>query len=161
MDQYRRIKAQNPDAILFFRVGDFYEMFFDDAKTAARELEIVLTARGKDGDDPIPLAGVPYHAYQDLAQKLLKRGFKVALCEQVGDPKLTKGIVDRQVVRVLTPGTITDEHLLSGATHNYLLGLSRRHDRWALAYLDLSTGDAHITGLAGESAPERLLEEIL
>jgi DNA mismatch repair protein MutS len=161
MDQYRRIKSQNQDAILFFRVGDFYEMFFDDAKTAARELEIVLTARGKDGDDPIPLAGVPYHAYLDHAQKLLKRGFKVALCEQVGDPKLTKGIVDRQVVRVLTPGTITDENLLSGAAHNYLLGISRRHDRWALAYLDLSTGDAHITGLAGESAPERLLEEIL
>src|ERR1043166_2502737 len=115
MDQYRRIKGQNPDAILFFRVGDFYEMFFDDAKLASRELEIVLTARGKDGDEPIPLAGIPYHAYEEHASRLLKRGFKVALCEQVGDPKLTKGIVDRQVVKVLTPGTVTDEHLLSGS----------------------------------------------
>jgi DNA mismatch repair protein MutS len=161
IDQYRRVKAEHEDAILFFRVGDFYEMFFDDARVAARELEIALTSRGKDGGAPIPLAGVPIASYEDYAARLLKRGYKIAICEQTSDPKESRGLVDRQVVRVLTPGTVTDDHLLEGSGHNYLMGVSRRHVRWALAYLDLSTGSAHLTGTSGERAPERLLEEIL
>ncbi|MBI4862455.1 MAG: DNA mismatch repair protein MutS [Candidatus Riflebacteria bacterium] len=161
MEQYRRIKSRHQDAVLFFRLGDFYEMFYEDAKLASRELEIVLTSRGRDGEEPIPLAGVPYHSYQEYASKLLKRGYKIAICEQTSDPKASKGLIERQVVRILTPGTITEDQLLAGEAHNYLLGLSRRHDRWALAYLDLSTGDAFVTGIPGEDAPERLLEEIL
>lgn len=160
MDQYRRIKAEHQDAILFFRLGDFYEMFFDDARVAAKELEITLTSRGKDGEEPIPLAGVPYHAYQEYASRLLKRGYRIAICEQTSDPKLSRGLVERQVVRVLTPGTITEDQLLAGTSHNFLLGISRRQERWALATMDLSTGDAHLTSLAGEDAPERLFEEI-
>ncbi|MBI4865883.1 MAG: DNA mismatch repair protein MutS [Candidatus Wallbacteria bacterium] len=159
MEQYHRIKGQHRDCILFFRMGDFYEMFYDDAVTAARELEIVLTARGKDGGEPVPLAGIPYHAYKSYAARLLKKGFKVAICEQVSDPKLTKGIVERQVTNVLTPGTLLDESFL-GETggHNYLVALTCGAEHWGLAQADYSTGD-----LAATTArdPERLYEEVL
>ncbi|MBI3893164.1 MAG: DNA mismatch repair protein MutS, partial [Candidatus Wallbacteria bacterium] len=159
MEQYHRIKGQYRDCILFFRMGDFYETFFDDAVTASRELRITLTSRDKDSGNPVPLAGVPYHAYKSYAARLLRKGYKVAICEQVSDPKAGKGIVDRQVVGVLTPGTLLDESFLGeGAGHNYLAALACDGTLWALARADYSTGD-----LAATTArdPERIFEELL
>lgn len=163
MKQWESIKGEHGDAILFFRLGDFYEMFYDDAKIAAQELEITLTARGHSVDgEPIPLAGVPYHSYKNYAGRLLKKGYKVAVCEQVSDPKLAKGkqIVERAVVRVLTPGTLIDDDLMAGDRHNYLLSMVREREAWGLAFVDVSTGDGACTSLYGPKAFERLLEEV-
>ena len=112
MRQYLSIKAQHPSILLFYRMGDFYELFFDDAKKAAELLDISLTARGKSGGDPIPMAGVPYHAVEGYLSRLVRMGESVAICEQVGDPATSKGPVERQVKRIITPGTVTDEALL-------------------------------------------------
>ncbi|MEM0912941.1 MAG: DNA mismatch repair protein MutS, partial [Pseudomonadota bacterium] len=112
MAQYLAIKAQHPDILLFYRMGDFYELFFDDAKRAADLISITLTARGKSAGEPIPMAGVPYHAVENYLAKLVKLGESVAICEQVGDPATSKGPVERKVVRIITPGTLTDEALL-------------------------------------------------
>src|SRR6056297_4182718 len=112
MQQYLRIKADYPDTLLFFRMGDFYELFYDDAKRAAKLLDITLTARGKSAGEAIPMAGVPYHAAEGYLARLVKAGVAVAICEQIGDPATSKGPVDRQVVRVVTPGTLSDEALL-------------------------------------------------
>lgn len=163
MQQWESIKGEHRDAILFFRLGDFYEMFHDDAKIAAQELEITLTARGHTpSGEPIPLAGVPYHSYKNYAGRLLKKGYKVAVCEQISDPKLAKGkkIVERAVVRVLTPGTLIDDDLMTGDQHNYLLSLVREREAWGLAFVDVSTGDGACTSLYGPKAFERLLEEV-
>ena len=120
MRQYREIKAKNQEAILFFRVGDFYEMFCEDAEEASQLLDIVLTSRGKNKDIPIPLCGVPYHAATGYIAKLLKAGRTVALCEQVEDPKTAKGLVRREVVRLYTPGTLFDSELLPSNESNFL-----------------------------------------
>src|SRR5678815_5095757 len=112
MQQYLRIKAQHPDALLFFRMGDFYELFYEDARRAAAMLDITLTSRGNSGGQPIPLAGVPFHSAESYLAKLVRKGESIAICEQLGDPAKSKGPVDRQVVRVLTPGTVTDDALL-------------------------------------------------
>ena len=112
MRQYLAIKAEHPSILLFYRMGDFYELFFDDAKRAASLLDISLTARGKSGGEPIPMAGVPYHAVEGYLARLIKMGESVALCEQVGDPATSKGPVERKVQRIVTPGTVTDEALL-------------------------------------------------
>src|SRR5690554_1846855 len=117
--QYKEIKAKNKDKILLFRVGDFYEMFFEDAKIGARELEITLTARDKD----VPLAGFPYHALNSYLGRFIERGYKVAICEQVEDPKAAKGIVKREIVQVITPGTVTDASLLDEKANNYLVSI--------------------------------------
>ena len=111
MQQFLRIKAENPDVMLFYRMGDFYELFYDDAKKAADLLDITLTARGKSGGEPIPMAGIPYHAAEPYLARLVKLGESVAICEQVGDPATSKGPVERQVARIITPGTLTDEAL--------------------------------------------------
>ena len=120
MRQYLAIKSEYPDTLLFYRMGDFYELFYDDAKRAAELIDITLTQRGKSAGAPIPMAGVPYHAADNYLSKLLARGESVAICEQVGDPNASKGPVEREVVRVVTPGTLTDESLLdaraAGAT---------------------------------------------
>ncbi len=108
MQQYLRIKAEHPDSLLFYRMGDFYELFYEDAKKAADLLDITLTARGKSGGEAIPMAGVPYHAAEQYLARLVKLGESVAICEQVGDPATSKGPVERQVVRIITPGTLTD-----------------------------------------------------
>ena len=159
LEQYHRIKNRHRDCILFFRLGDFYEMFYDDAVTASRELDLVLTSRDKDSESPVPLAGVPYHAYKGYAARLLKKGYKVAICEQMSDPKLTRGLVDRQVTSVLTPGTLLDESYLGDTPgHNYLAALSTNGELWALAYADYSTGDLAATSVRD---PERLYEELL
>ncbi len=158
MEQYHRIKNGHRDCILFFRMGDFYEMFYEDANVASRELDIVLTSRGKEGDDPVPLAGIPHHAYKGYAARLLKKGYKVALCEQVSDPKASKGIVDREVVGVLTPGTVIDESFLGETGHNYLVAIAANDFHWTLAAADFSTGDLSATHSPG---PEPIFEEVL
>jgi DNA mismatch repair protein MutS len=123
MQQYLRIKAEHPNDIVFYRMGDFYELFFDDAKRASQILDITLTARGKTGGNPIPMCGVPYHAAEGYLAKLVKQGLSVAICEQVGDPETSKGPVERQVMRVITPGTISDEALLDARRDNLLLAV--------------------------------------
>lgn len=140
MQQYLRIKAEHPDQMLFYRMGDFYELFFDDAKQAAELLNITLTARGKSDGDPIPMAGVPYHAAEQYLPRLLKLGVSVAICEQVGDPATSKGPVERKVARILTPGTVTDDYLLDETRDNLLLAIFQHEDACGIAHIDLSSG---------------------
>jgi DNA mismatch repair protein MutS len=161
MTQYQSIKANYPDAILFFRMGDFYEMFHDDAKLAAEELKLVLTAREKNSAKAIPMAGIPHHAYKGYAAKLLRKGYKVAICEQTSEPKPGKGIVDREVVRVLTPGTVLDEDLLSEGIYNYLAALAKDGETVALVQVDVSTGEAVGSTARGPEALTHLCEELL
>lgn len=139
MAQYLSIKEQYPDALLFYRMGDFYEMFHDDAKTASRVLEIALTARNKNDPEPIPMCGVPVKAVDVYIAKLIQNDLKVAICEQVEDAALAKGLVKREVVRIITPGMIVDEHLLDEKSNNFIAALSFHKDIWGLASLDLST----------------------
>lgn len=157
MEQYHRIKSEYPDTILFFRMGDFYEMFFDDAKLASEELDITLTTRGKDFGKDIPLAGIPYHAVEPYLTRLIRKGYKVAICEQVEDPKKAKGIVKRAVIRVVTPGTLVEESFIQEKGNNFLMSVSGSGDVYGMALLDLSTGEFAATELRGT---EKLLSEI-
>jgi DNA mismatch repair protein MutS len=157
MQQYLRLKAQHPDALLFYRMGDFYELFYDDAKRAARLLDITLTARGQSAGQPIPMAGVPYHSAENYIARLVRRGESVAVCEQIGDPAKSKGPVERQVVRVVTPGTVTDEAFLEERRDTLLAALCRDGSRFGLAWLELSSG--RFTVLESES-DEALYGEI-
>lgn len=157
MRQYLEIKSGYPDAILFFRMGDFYEMFLDDALLAARLLDITLTSRNKGSGDEIPFCGVPFHSVTPYIAKLIENGHKVAICEQVEDPKQTKGLVRREVVRVITPGLLIESESLSPDDNNYLLSLhSAGDDNWGVAWLDLSTGEFRVTelGSAANAAAE-------
>src|SRR5512139_1578330 len=129
MQQYLRIKAQNPDVLLLYRMGDFYELFFDDAKRAARLLDITLTARGHSAGEPIPMAGVPVHSVENYLARLIRRGESVAICEQLGDPAKSKGPVERQVVRIVTPGTATDDALLEERRDTLLAALLIEKER--------------------------------
>jgi DNA mismatch repair protein MutS len=166
MEQYIEIKATNPDSLLFYRMGDFYELFFDDAVEASRALGITLTKRGKHLGEDIPMCGVPVHAADDYLQKLIARGFRVAVCEQIEDPaearkRGAKSVVKRDVVRLVTPGTITEERLLDPSEANYLMALGRvkgsDKGRFALAWIDISTGTFRVS----ETEPSRLLADIL
>ncbi len=157
MKQYYKLKNQYPDSILFFRMGDFYEMFDEDAKLVAKELDIALTTRDKGKDDPIPMAGVPYHSVDSYLQRLIKNGYTVAIAEQVEDPKQAKGLVDREVVRVVTPGTVIDEGLLDDSSNNFLIGIAG-DGPYGLAAVDISTGDFLVTQLDDEKA---LVSEIV
>ena len=159
MRQYLGAKATHPDVLLFFRMGDFYELFYDDARKAARLLDITLTQRGQSAGAPIPMAGVPYHAVENYLAKLVRLGESVAICEQIGDPALAKGIVERKVVRVVTPGTVTDAALLEERRDNLLLAISAgAKDGYGLAWVDLSSGRfllsevPHAEALAAELA---------
>jgi DNA mismatch repair protein MutS len=162
MRQYRDIKGGYPQAILFFRVGDFYEMFYEDAQEASRLLSIALTSRDKQSPDPVPLCGVPYHAATGYIAKLLKAGRTVALCEQVEDPKLAKGLVRREVVRLYTPGTLVDTEFLSPVESNYLAALSMptQPDVLGLAVLDVSTGECWLSEFSGPHAHSQLADEL-
>ena len=141
MQQFFKIKRDHPTELLFYRMGDFYEMFYEDAKIAANILDITLTARGKSGGEPIPMAGIPFHAAENYIAKLVRSGHSVAVCEQVGDPATSKGPVERQVVRVVTPGTLTDEAFLDSRKDNILCAIDFNQDEhFGLAYLDLSIG---------------------
>ncbi len=140
MQQYLRIKSENPELLLFYRMGDFYELFFEDAKRAAEILNITLTARGKTDGEPIPMAGVPYHAAEQYLSRLLKEGISVGIVEQIGDPTTSKGPVERKVMRILTPGTVTDDFLLEERRDNLLLAISENKTQFGIAYIDLSNG---------------------
>jgi DNA mismatch repair protein MutS len=145
VQQYLAIKQQYPDAILFYRMGDFYEMFFEDAKTASQILEIALTSRNKNDEEPIPMCGVPHHAARGYIARLIEQGFKVAICEQVEDPAKAKGIVKRDVVRVITPGVVVDTEILDAGSNNFIMALSSLEDRYGIAHLDISTGTFKVT----------------
>ncbi len=149
MQQYLRIKGQHPDVLLFYRMGDFYELFFDDARRAASLLDITLTARGQSGGQPIPMAGVPFHAVEGYLAKLVRKGESVAICEQIGDPEKSKGPVERQVMRIITPGTVTDEALLDERRETLVAAVARDGERFGLAWLDLAAG--RFTVLQSES----------
>jgi DNA mismatch repair protein MutS len=159
MRQYAAIKKQHPNALLFFRLGDFYELFFDDAVVAARELQITLTSRNKEKDQAIPMCGVPYHAAENYLSKLLRKGFKVAICDQMEDPRFAKKLVRREVTRVLTPGTALDGSIGS-EENNFLAALARASGAVGLAALDLSTGDFRATEFRGPEAERRVVEEL-
>jgi DNA mismatch repair protein MutS len=152
MQQFLRIKAQHPQDLLFYRMGDFYELFYDDARKAADLLDITLTARGKSGGEPIPMCGVPYHAAEGYLARLVKAGVSVAIAEQIGDPATSKGPVDRQVVRVVTPGTLSDEALLDDRVDNLLLAVCQQEQNFGIAYLDLSSGRFRVLEVSTEEA---------
>lgn len=139
--QYLEIKERHRDAILFFRMGDFFEMFFEDAQVASRVLDITLTSRNKMNDAAIPMAGVPHHAAPGYISRLIEQGYKVAICDQVEDARFAKGIVKREVTQVVTPGVVLDTANLDAKTNNFLLAIHRRRTQWGIAYLDVSTGD--------------------
>lgn len=158
--QYMAIKEEYPDAILLFRMGDFYEMFFEDAEEASRILDITLTSRNREKDQKVPMCGVPAHSADPYISKLVKAGKKVAICEQVEDPKKAKGLVKREVIRVLTPGLITEEEGLTPKANNYVAAINpgkKRTEPWGLSYMDLSTGEFRLTDLKDK---EECLEEI-
>ena len=138
--QYLRIKAEHPDTLLFYRMGDFYELFFDDARRASKLLDIALTSRGQSGGAPIPMAGVPAHSVESYLAKLVRKGESAAVCEQIGDPAASRGPVERQVTRIITPGTLTDEHLLDDRRDNLLVAIHCTAGRWGIAGLELSSG---------------------
>ncbi|MDA3859284.1 MAG: DNA mismatch repair protein MutS, partial [Roseovarius sp.] len=160
MTQYLEIKAQYPQALLFYRMGDFYELFFDDAATAAEALDIALTKRGKHLGEDIAMCGVPVHAAEGYLLTLIRKGFRVAVCEQMEDPaeakkRGSKSVVHRAVVRLVTPGTLTEESLLEARRHNYLAAYAQVRGDCALAWVDISTGAFHVMPLtAARLGPE-------
>lgn len=158
--QYHEIKKQYPGTLLFFRLGDFYELFFEDAILASREMEVTLTARHKERGDPVPMCGVPHHAAAGYVTKLVRKGFRVAICEQTEDPQSNTKLVRREVVRVVTPGTLIENQLLEAKENNYLAAISATGEGAGLALLDLSTGEFLATQLLGERSWERLSEQL-
>ena len=160
MQQYFAIKREHPSDLLFYRMGDFYELFYEDARTAADVLDITLTARGKSGGESIPMAGVPYHAAENYLARLVKQGFSVAIAEQIGDPATSKGPVERQVVRIVTPGTLSDESLLDASTDALLLALCSQESHHGLAWADVSSGRFLVTEVIGEEALQAEIERL-
>ena len=159
MQQYLSIKAQHPEELLFYRMGDFYELFFDDAKLAAELLDITLTARGQSAGQPIPMCGVPFHAADNYLARIVESGRRVAICEQVGDPASSKGPVERRVQRIVTPGTLTDEKLLDSATQSTAVAIHDAFDRFGLAELDLTAGAIRLTEHASRQDVTDWLEQ--
>ncbi len=160
MQQYLRIKAEHPDVLLFYRMGDFYEMFYDDARRAAALLDIALTQRGASAGAPIPMAGVPAVSVDSYLAKLVRKGESVAICEQRGDPGKTKGPMEREVVRIVTPGTITDEALLEERRDNVLASVCAAGGRFGLAWLDLSAGRFSVMEVSSLAALEAEVERL-
>ena len=160
MRQYYEAKEKHKDALIFFRMGDFYESFGDDAKVIAKELEITLTSRGRDkeGED-MPLAGIPYHAVDSYLPRLIKKGYKVAICEQLEDPKNAKGVVKRGVVRVITPGTVMDSSLITDQSNNYLMAISGEGTEFGVSFLDVSTGEFMTTQFTDNQNYDRTIGE--
>ena len=157
MQQYLKIKSQYQDCLLFFRLGDFYEMFFEDAKEASRVLEITLTKRDAKKENPIPMCGVPYHSADGYIETLINNGYKVAICEQMEDPRQTKGMVKREVVRIVTPGTVMDQGGVDEKQNNYILSFVQINDCYALSYCDVSTGELKVTSFNDQAT---LINEI-
>src|ERR1700675_2500669 len=147
MRQYHAVKQQVPNVLLMFRLGDFYELFYEDAITASRELEITLTARNKEKGEPIPMCGVPYHAAEGYLSRLIQKGYRVAICDQMEEASAGKKLVKREVTRVVTPGTATESSLLRSHENNYLAAVFRNGTRAGLAHVDISTGEFRVTEL--------------
>ncbi len=160
MQQYMNIKAENKDSILMFRLGDFYEMFFEDAKICSEELELVLTGKDCGMEERAPMCGVPYHSCETYIAKLIDKGYKVAICEQTEDPATAKGIVKREVVRVITPGTVIEDNMLDEGRNNYLASAFFRGNECGLCFADASTGTLSLTLISGESIDTRLVSEL-
>ena len=162
MRQYLEIKEQNKDSILFFRLGDFYEMFNEDAQTASRELDLVLTTRdrGKEKEDQTPMCGIPYHSSDGYIARLIAKGYKVAICEQTEDPALAKGLVKRDIIRVITPGTVIDSACLDDRRGNFLCGVFLDEKNAGVAFCDMSAGHTHVTAFSGDDRFEHLANEL-
>jgi len=160
MQQFLRIKADHPNKLLFYRMGDFYELFFDDARKASKLLDITLTARGKSSGEPIPMCGIPYHAADGYLAKLVRAGESVAICEQVGDPATSKGPVERKVVRIVTPGTVTDEALLEERRDSLVVAVLCNENRYGISTLDITSGRFSVLEVEGEEALAGELERI-
>lgn len=160
MRQYLEIKEQNKDCLLFFRVGDFYEMFYEDAVTASRELELVLTGKDCGQAERAPMCGVPYHSCEGYIARLIEKGYKVAICEQTEDPAAAKGLVRRDVIRVVTPGTVLEDSMLDEARNNYLAALIFEGKGYGLCFVDASTGDVSATEIKGADAVQRVMSEL-
>ena len=160
LSQYRAIKREHQDVILLFRLGDFYEMFGDDAKIAAEVLELVLTSREVGKGRRLPMCGIPYHAADRYLARLLAAGHKAAICEQVEEPSKSKRIVRREVIRILTPGTVVEDHLLEARANNYLVSVVSTAGRWGLAAADCSTGELMVCEFAGDDAWGELCDEL-
>ena len=162
MRQYLKMKEENPGCLLFFRLGDFYEMFNDDAKVGAEELGLTLTTRdrNKPEDERVPMCGVPYHSAQSYIARLIKRGYKVAICEQMEDPATAKGLVDRDIVRIVTPGTAIDDVMLDESRNNYICAICQEGESYALAQCDMSTGQFTAAAHQGEGALNRLCNQL-
>lgn len=160
MRQYLEIKEKNKDSLLFFRVGDFYEMFFDDAVTASRELELVLTGKDCGLPERAPMCGVPYHSCEGYIARLIEKGYKVAICEQVEDPATAKGLVKRDIIRVVTPGTVLEDSMLDESRNNYLASLIFDGKDYGLSFIDASTGSVNVTEIKGADADNRVMSEL-
>ena len=160
MKQYKEIKSNFEDSILFFRLGDFYEMFFEDAVKASRELGLTLTSRNKEKNVDIPLAGVPFHSADSYITKLVSKGYKVAICEQTEDPKMAKGIVKREVVRIITPGTVVDVEALDAKSNNYLMSILKVENKLGVAYIDITTGEFKVTEVEKDDDFVKLFNEV-
>ena len=160
MQQYLAIKAEHPHEVVFYRMGDFYELFFDDAKKVSQLLDITLTARGKSGGEPIPMAGIPYHSADGYLAKLVQAGESVAICEQVGDPATSKGPVERKVMRIVTPGTVTDEALLNANQDNLLVAIHVHNNHYGIASLDVGSGRFYVLEVDSEEAVESELQRL-
>src|ERR1041385_8608221 len=160
MRQYHAIKEENPGALLLFRLGDFYELFFEDAVTASRELEIPLTARHKEGDNPVPMCGVPYHAADGYIARLLRKGYKVAICDQAEEAKKGIKLVRREVTRVITPGTVTDTNVLAAGENNFLLSVNEIDGHLGCSFMDISTGEFRVAEFSGDDRWSRLLLDV-
>lgn len=152
IQQYLKIKSQYPDILLFYRMGDFYELFFDDAKNAAELLDITLTARGKSNGESIPMAGVPYHAAEGYIAKIVKKGLSVAICEQIGDPSISKGPVERQVTRIITPATVSEEAFLDSNQDSILVSIYEKNNKYHIAYTSYTQGKIHLTNTVTNSS---------
>ena len=162
MQQYLRMKELHPDCILFFRLGDFYEMFNEDAKLAAKELDLTLTTRdrGKDKAEQTPMCGVPYHSAESYIARLVAKGYKVAICEQMEDPAKAKGLVKRDIIRVVTPGTVIESSMLQDDKNNYIASVFLKGGAAGLCFADVSTGTAHITELKREKIAPAVIAEL-
>ena len=165
MKQYLEIKANNPDSILFFRLGDFYEMFSDDARVASKELDLTLTSRdrgkhAKPAEEQVPMCGIPYHASDAYIARLIAKGYKVAICEQVEDPATAKGLVKRDIIRVVTPGTVIDAACLEDKASNFLCGIYLDEAVGGVAFCDITTGKTHLTAFSGEGKADHIINEL-
>ena len=160
--QYIQMKERYPDCILFFRLGDFYEMFDEDARLASKELELTLTTRdrNKPAQDQTPMCGVPYHSVEAYISRLINRGYKVAICEQMEDPAAAKGLVEREVIRIVTPGTVIDASMLEEGRNNFICSVFRDEGGVGVCFCDISTGEFAVTSFSGAEGEEHLYNEL-